>query len=180
MIASRVARACALTAILIAVVPVSGQAVSVASFDGRYVFVGGDAERRQLHRAIDGAVSRLPFLLREVARGEIRRNIQPEPSIAIDVAGEAHVRLTLGAWGPIDLRLDGLEQRVRGPDGSATRLSAGYRGGRIETRQASSRGRRENWLSLSPDGRHLFLQSRVGAPQLPEEIRYTLTYRRES
>ncbi len=173
------ARACALTALLIAVAPASGQAVSVASFEGRYVFVGGDAERQQLDRAIDGVVSRLALLLREVARGEIRRNIQPEPRIAIDVTDDAHVRLTLGAWGPLDVRLDGLEQRVRGPDGSATRLAVHYRGGRIETRQASSRGRRENWLSLSPDGRYLFLQSRVGAPQLPEEIRYTLTYRRE-
>lgn len=174
----RAAWALAFAAIVIAAAPADGQVNALASLDGRYVFAGGSAERERLDRAIDAVVRNLPFVMREVARGEIRRNLQPERSIDVGILDDERVTLTLGAWGPHEVRLDGRPTRVRGPDGSDTRLSAVFRGGRIETRQESSRGLRENWLSASPDGRYLFLQSRVVARELPEAIRYTLSYRR--
>lgn len=176
-IATQAAGACVLIAIWTAA-PAGGQTVTLASFEGRYTFVGGQAERQRLQRAIDVVADRLDFFVREIARGQISRNIQPEPRIEIDVIRDGRVDLWLGAWGPLELTLDGHARRVRGPDGSDTRLSAVFRDGRVETRQESSRGHRDNWLTLSADTEYLFLQSRVGAPQLPEEIRYTLSYGR--
>ncbi|MBN4049420.1 hypothetical protein JYT86_00150 [bacterium AH-315-N03] len=147
-------------------------------FEGRYTFAGGEPEEARLRDAIDSVVDRLSFFIRDIARGEIRRNIQPDPRIRLEVVDRGRLRLSFGDWGPIDVRLDGSTTHVQGPDGAETRISARLQGSRIEVIQESSRGRRVNWLTLSPDARYLFLQVSVGADQLPANIRYTLSYRR--
>lgn len=159
--------------------PARGQTVGLESFAGSYRFAGGQTERDRLQAAIDSVVDRMNVFVREIARGEIRRNVRPEPRIVVGVPDDRRVRLTLGSWGPLDVPLGGRRVRVRGPDGSDTRLSARFRDGRIETHQASDRGTRENWLSLSDDRGWLFLQVRISADALPAAIRYTLSYRRE-
>jgi len=123
-------------------------------------------------------VDQLNVFIREIARGEIRRSLTPESRIVVRPLGEERIRLSLDDWGPLEVPLSGRALRVTGPDGSDTRLSARFASGRIRTVQSSDRGSRENWMSLSPDLRFLFLQVRVSADQLPAAIRYTLSYRR--
>jgi len=147
-------------------------------FAGRYTFAGGARERSQLEDAIDDVVDRLNVFIREIARGEIRRNVRPEPRIALEVIDGRRVRVSFGDWGPLDLRLDGPARRTRGPDGSDTAVRASLRGRRLLVTQRSSRGERDNWLSVSRDGEWLYNQVRIGADQLPADIRYTLSYRR--
>jgi len=164
-----------------AAAPPSGARADVSVldlFDGRYAFAGGERERSRLEDAIDDVVDRLNVFIREIARGEIRRNVRPEGRIALEVVEGRRVRLSLGDWGPLDLRLDGRPRHMSGPDGSDTEVRASLRGGRLLVVQRSSRGRRENWLSLSRDGEWLFNQIRIGADQLPADIQYTLSYRR--
>lgn len=155
-----------------------GQAHAFEDFTGRYAFAGGQNERDRQHAAIDGVVDQLNVFIREIARGEIRRNLQPEGRVSITTMGETRMRVGIGDWAPPEIGLDGSTRRVTGPDGSATQLSARFRGGRIETFQRNHQGSRENWLSLSPDGRFLYMQVRIAADQLPAAIRYTLSYRR--
>jgi hypothetical protein len=69
---------------------------------------------------------------------------------------------------------------VAGPDGGETRFSVRRRGDRLETVAVTDDGTQERWLSGTPDGRHLFVQVRIRSSQLPESIRYTLSYRAES
>ena len=147
-------------------------------FEGRYVFAGGAAETRRVERAIDEVVDRLNLFIREIARGEIRRSIRPEPSIELHALGRDRLRFSFGDWGPLEVSLDNRPRVVRGPDGSDTRLRGTVSGQRIVLVQDSSRGRRTNWLSLGPEDRWLHLQVAVGADQLPEDIRYSLSYRR--
>ncbi|MCB9597686.1 MAG: hypothetical protein H6719_33525 [Sandaracinaceae bacterium] len=150
----------------------------LSTFEGRYTFAGGRAERTRLDEAIDEVADRLNLFIREIARGELRRAIRPEPRIQVAVVARDRVRMSLGDWGPLEVTLDNQERHVRGPDGSDTRLRGAVDRGRIVLVQESSRGRRTNWLSLGPDGRWLYLQVQIGADQLPEDIRYTLSYRR--
>ncbi|MGE0785693.1 MAG: hypothetical protein AB7S26_08395 [Sandaracinaceae bacterium] len=150
----------------------------LSAFEGHYAFAGGERERQRLREAIDSVVDHLDFFIREIARGEIHRAIRPEPDIRLhSVRGDA-VRLSLGGWGPLDVQLDGRVRSVRGPDGNDTQLRATLRDGHIRLVQESSRGRRENVLSLSTDRRWLYLRVTVAADQLPEDIRYRLSYRR--
>lgn len=146
---------------------------------GGYVFAGGDRERGAVNDAIDSVVDRLNLFIREIARGRIREAIQPEPRVEVDVVGAELVRLRLGDWQSPVAHVDGTPLDVRGPDGSDTRFSVRYRNGRLATRATTSRGTREIWLSLSDDDAGwLFSQVRVSSNQLPESIRYTLSYRR--
>lgn len=158
--------------------PASAAMSALELFEGRYTFAGGEAEEERLRAAIDSVVDRLNFFIRDMARGEIRRRIRPEPRIQVHVVDRDHLSVSFGDWGPITVRLDGRPTHVRGPDGDDTRIEARLNGRRIELTQETPRGRRVNWLTLSPDGRYLFMQVSIGASQLPANIRYTLSYRR--
>lgn len=118
------------------------------------------------------------LLIREIARGEIHRRIDPEHQVVIRVDDEQHVRLGYDDWGPQRLRLGGAAVATRGPDGNDIRMSLRFERGRLIARQNAGEGRRTNIFSLSADGSRLTMSSRIGAPQLPADIRYRLSYRR--
>ena len=154
-----------------------GQAVP-RGFEGEWIFVGGAREHRRVESAIDSVVAQVNVFIREIARRELTANIRPERRIVLGIRGPDAIDFTLGDWGPNRLALDGRTQRVRGPDGSDTRLWALFQRGRIVVRQQSPRGLRESWLSLADEPDWLFMQVRISSDQLPSTIRYTLTYRR--
>lgn len=157
---------------------VRGQAHALEDFAGRYAWAGGQRERDRQHAAIDSVADRLNIFIREIARGEIRRNLEPERRLSIAVPSESRIRLVIDDWNPPPVPLDWTSRRVTGPDDSATQLRARFRRGRLETHQRNGQGSRENWMSLSSDARFLYMQVRVAADQLPAAIRYTLTFRR--
>ncbi|HJL14500.1 MAG TPA: hypothetical protein RMH99_02520 [Sandaracinaceae bacterium LLY-WYZ-13_1] len=159
--------------------PTQGQrAATLEDLEGRYSFVGGAREERRLRGAIDEVVDRMNLFVREIARGEIRRNVTADRRIEIDVVDDRTVRFRFDDWGPVRARVDGRSRQVRGPDGSDTRLTARFGGGRLYLQQVSSRGTRDNWLSLASDRERVTLQVRIRADQLPAPIEYALTYRR--
>lgn len=152
-----------------------GQQPPLSRFDGRYDLVDG---AEGVDQAIEEVVGQMGGLVRGIARRRIRQNVRPEASLRIDVRSARHLRIQLGDWRPPSLLLGDTPLSVRGPDGDTTALSARLEGPRLYLEQRSSRGVRETWLSLADDGWHLFQQVRIRSPQLPADIRYTLTYRR--
>lgn len=151
---------------------------SLQRFDGRYAFAGGSVERARVRAAIDGVVEQLNFLMRDLARREMRSNIRPEERVGLDVADAERLRVRLDDWASPLQPVDGTARAVRGPDGARTQFSVRYGEGRITTRSTTPRGTRETWLTLSADGSYLFQQIRVDSDQLPASVRYTLSYRR--
>jgi hypothetical protein len=161
----------------LAAVPGRGrsQTAALESFDGTWALTGG---QRGMDEAIDRVVDQLNIFIREIARGEIHRRLDPEQRVRLVVEDEETVRLGLDDWGPVRVRLDGRTREVRGPDGDRVRISMRFHRGRLIERHVAGQGTRQNVFSLGADGSRLTMAVRIGADQLPSDIRYRLTYRR--
>lgn len=144
---------------------------------GEYTFVGGAAEREAIDRAVEHVVDRMPFFVRDIARGRIHEQVRPERRVAVAVRRDGQVQVQLDHWTSPSMLPGAPARAVTGPDGAPIRFSMQLRGERLEMVGRTAEGSRESWLSGSEDGRYLFLQVRIGSPQLPETIRYTLSYR---
>lgn len=149
---------------------------ALAAFEGRYDHAGGARDHAGVHAAIDRVVAQMSFFVQEIARGQIRANVRPEPHLRIEVIDATHARLSFGDWTSPVLPTDGTVRDVIGPDGNATRFSVRHHAGRLYTRAETARGTRETWLSVDGRGR-LVAQVRITAEALPAAIRYDLEYR---
>lgn len=149
---------------------------SLESFRGTFVL----ADRREqaaLSDAIDRVADQLDIFIREIARLELRRRIGAEERIQVAI-DEAAVALAFDHWVPGRIPLDGRLRRLRGPGGETLRHSVRFEGGRIIERRLADQGERINVLTLSADEQRLHMQVRISSDQLPDTIRYRLSYRR--
>ncbi|HJL14516.1 MAG TPA: hypothetical protein RMH99_02600 [Sandaracinaceae bacterium LLY-WYZ-13_1] len=165
----------ALAATALAPSPGRGQAGSLERFDGTWTLTSG---RRALDDAIDRVADRMNVFIREIARGEMHRRLSAERRVRLVVHDEEHVSLGFDDWGPVRLRLDGPARSVRGPEGDGIRLSMHLARGRLIAHQDADQGDRTSVFAVSGDGEHLSMGVRIGADQLPADIRYRLRYRR--
>jgi hypothetical protein len=152
------------------------QTVSLESYQGAFLL----ASRRDvdsMHRAIDRVVDQLNLFIREIARSEIRRRIGAEQRIELSVSND-RLEASFDRWG-VEIPIDGRLRQIRGPGGENLRVSVRFSDGHLIERRVSDQGERVNVLSLSPDTEHLTMQVRISSSQLPDDIRYALSYRRQ-
>jgi len=171
---------CATLALMAAFVPGTGrsQTAALEDFDGRWSFTRAQRDRDSLEDGIDHVADQLNLFIREIARGEMRRRIQPENRVVVRVHDETHVSLAMDDWGPVRFDLTARPRRVRGPNGDHIRAGVSFRDGRLIHREVHSQGHRTNVFALSANRRSLTMRAVIGSDQLPDEVRYRLTYRR--
>lgn len=158
--------------------PSRTQTRDLQSFAGRYVHTGTRSELRAMGSAIDRVVDQMNIFVREIARGEVHRRVNPERRIAIQVLDHSTLTVAMDDWGPIRLTVGGAPRQTRDPGGEPTEVSVRFADGRLVHRTQNPRGSRTNVFTLSPDGELLSMQVRIASDQLPDSIRYRLTYRR--
>lgn len=158
--------------------PSRTQAPALESFAGTYVLAGDRRELTSMSDAINRVVDRMNLFIREIARGEIHRRIEPEQRIRFALRGSELLSMSLDDWGPVEVSVGGAPLRTRGSTGENVALSVRYGGGRLVAHSATPRGSRTNVFSLSADGERLLMSVRIASDQLPDDIRYRLTYRR--
>lgn len=179
MSASRISMILTAVAALLALAPtgeVRSQTTALEDFSGTYRFSNAGRERRGLEQAIDHVADQLNIFIREIARGEMRRRVQPEPSITIRVADETHVAFGIGDWGPHQVVLNSRGRRLRGRNGDEHRMSLHFRRGQLIHRESHDQGSRVDVMTLSPDHRRLRMAARIASDQLPDDIRYRLSF----
>ena len=154
------------------------QTSSLESFDGTWVLGNTARNRRDVEQGIDLVADQLNLFIREIARGEMHRRIRSDQRITLGVQSETRVSLTIDAWGPNSFELGGARTRVRGPAGSPIRVSIDFGRGRLIEREIHGQGSRTNVFSLSGDESHMTVAARIGSDQLPDDVRYRLTYTR--
>lgn len=171
---------CALLLGVLAFVPPTSrsQTAALEDFGGTWQFNRTRRDLDALEDGIDRVADQLNLFIREIARGEMRRRIQPEGRVRFDLEGETSVALTIDEWGPNAFELGRPPRRVRGSEGDMIRASMAFARGRLIQREIHDQGHRTNVFMLSSDGQRLTMAAEIGSDQLPDEIRYRLTYRR--
>ncbi|MBX3268737.1 MAG: hypothetical protein KF729_00665 [Sandaracinaceae bacterium] len=163
---------------LAAAPPSRSQEVALEDFGGTWQFNRTRRDLRDLEEGIDRVADQLNIFIREIARGEMRRRIQPEGRVRFAIQSETRATIAVDDWGPHAFELGGAPRSVRGPNGDSIRVGLAFRNGQIVHRELHGQGHRTNVFALSPDGTQLTMNASIGSDQLPDQIRYRLTYRR--
>lgn len=154
------------------------QTSSLESFDGTWVLGNTARNRRDIEQGIDLVADQMNLFIREIARGEMHRRIRSDRRITLGVESETRVSLTIDAWGPHGFEIGAAMTRVPGPAGTPIRAAINFRRGRLIEREIHGQGNRTNVFSLSGDESRMTVAARIGSDQLPDDVRYRLTYTR--
>jgi hypothetical protein len=154
-------------------------AAAQSGFDGAFLYAGGAEERAAFGEAIERVVSRMNALIRSIARSRLRPRVVIAHQMRFRAVGD-RLRIEHEPLPPREVRLDGAPMRLTNRSGD--RVTASYRGGpgQITERIAQGRSSQTNRYLLSSDGRRLTVETRIRSPQLPDEIRFVLSYRRSN
>ena len=153
------------------------QAADRPDFTGRYGHVGGDAEKQAVQRSIRAATRSLFPGVRGIARRLLARKLPVAPNYEIEVVAD---RITIVGDDGVSRSAppDGRSVRGESTDGENLQVRHFYRGNELVQLIASRRGARKNTYVLRPDTGELVIHVEVVSDELPQPIRYVLTYRR--
>lgn len=142
---------------------------------GTYRFSGGNSQRQALTREIDRVADQFGFLIRGIARGRMHSEIRPEVSITIE-RHNGGVQLRLDERRPIPC--DGAWHPAQGANDEVGTGMCHYENGQLRYAEHYDEGRSYHAFSLASEGQALRVNIRITHPQLPDTVRYRLSYRR--
>lgn len=153
----------------------SGAASAEERLSGSFEIAGSheQAEAR-VHRAIDEAVEHVSWVKRGFARARLREKNPVRDSLTIEVSGG---QVTIAYGDDRYSTRDGQWQNVTAL-GEPVRLLQQVVGARIYQTFRTEEGEKVTVYTPSEDGRQMRLDVTITSPQLPEPVRYELTYRR--
>ena len=156
--------------------PRAHAASAAAAWNGLYVFVGGDAERRRVVAAIDEVVSSLNVVSRNLARARLLEASTPYAALNLEVSAN-EISVALDDHQVVSPRSGGAV-RTSTPTGVRAAVRQQLFGRSLIQVLHTRSGTRQNRFQLSADGARLAVEVRIAAERLPHELEYTLSYRR--
>ena len=170
-----------LTALAVGVLPApalgTGETESSPDPSGTYRSVAGDHGRSAIEAAVERGIDGLFALARPTARRRLLASNPPVETVVIDVAADT-IRIDLG--GARDANLPPAAWRPgRGADGSAVQLRFTLLAqGTLKMESRAEGGSARHLFTASADGATLRHAVRIESSHLPDDIRYSLDYRR--
>lgn len=157
--------------------PSSGADEGAAAFNGRWTNVAGDGGRRAIERGIERGIEDMFALARPTARSRLGESNPPIQRVELEITGTS-IRYDIGS-GRSGSQAQGGWHRGRTATGDAiqvrfTLMASGVL--KMETR--TDGGSARHVFRLSDDGSQLSHDVRIHSSHLPDDVRYTLTYRR--
>ena len=142
---------------------------------GRFRFNGGNAERQALTREIDRVADQFGFFIRGIARRRMHAEIRPETHVRLTRRGdEASFQFDERRVIPCDGEWH-TAQGANDEDGTGKCFVSG---GRLRYNERYDDGRTFHSFTVSEDAGTLRMSVRITHPDLPDDVRYRLTYRR--
>jgi len=155
--------------------PPATAASLVGPLVGRYRFVGGQAQRAGIARAVEDVVARMGVLSRGIARKRLLAASEIPSTIEIAADGDL---VTVAIDGRRHVaRLGGKSVRVRGRDGKRSHMRYRMHERSLVQVFDASEGDRINTFSPR-EGGGITLHVTIRSPKLPADVRYRLSYRR--
>ena len=150
-------------------------AVQESSLDGTYILDKTDSDN--LNEVIEGAVGKLNFLTRDIARERLKKLNPAYRHIAIS-SPPNEISVTADNQPPLRAPTNGTPVAWIAPDGRKVNASMQLVGERLAQKFTSADGRRVNNYTLDPDGRTLTMRVTETSPHLSQTITYRQVYRR--
>lgn len=147
------------------------------SFDGEYVFAGGQKEREGLDAAIEASVAALSPMVRNLGRERLQESNPIPQRLAIDVDGD-RVDVLFDGQGYL-ASLDGTPIKAESPTGDKVKVSHRMRGASLTEFVDGIGGDRNNDFKLNADGTRLTMTVAITSSQLPVPVEYRLTFKRK-
>jgi hypothetical protein len=147
------------------------------SFEGEYVFAGGQKDRDGLDAAIETAVEALSPMVRNLGRERLQESNPIPQQLAIDVDGD-RVQVLFDGKGYLT-SLDGTQVKTESPQGDKVKVSHRMRGASLAENIDGIGGKRNNDFKLNADGTRLTMTVEITSGQLPVPVVYRLTYKRK-
>jgi hypothetical protein len=145
------------------------------SLNGTYTLDEADSDN--ISAVIEGAVGKLNFLTRPIARGRLKK-INPAYRQVTIASSSNELSVAVDNQPALRTPANGTSVVWVGPDGGKVNVSMQLAGGHLVQIFKSADGRRVNDYTLSPDGRMLIMQVTETSPRLSQAIRYKQVYRR--
>ncbi len=163
----------------VSIVDASEPGAALQRFAGTYRYAGGEAEIRDLDRAIDEVVKEMNFFIRGIARRRLRAPNLPSSEVGVFVE-QGQIRITRPGRPEVSAPADGKTIDWRHPDdGDVFRVSHGIdKNGALYQRFEDERSRSLNTFTLSSDGKRLTIETVINAKRLPAPLRFKTTYQR--
>lgn len=171
----------AVVALLVCALPVpalgTGGGEGEPELSGTYRNTADDHGRRTIEAAVERAIEDLFALARPTARSRLLESNPPIPTVEIAVRPGA-IRVDLGS-GRDNTLARATWGRGRSADGTTIRLRYTLTSsGTLKMESRTDGGSARHLFSLSGDGRTLRHAVRIQSSHLPDDVRYSLTYRR--
>ena len=131
------------------------------------------------NEVIETAVEKLNFVMRDIARGRLKKLNPAYRQVAI-TSSPNEISVAVDNQPPLRTPAKGAPVAWVGPDGGKVNASMQLTGRLLAQTFTSADGRRVNDYTLSPDGRTLTIQVTETSPQLSQTITYKQVYRRVS
>lgn len=147
-------------------------------FSGTWIYAGSEAESQARIDAIQAAVGQMPRLFRPFAFRRIDRATTPPPRLVLRVEA-GRITIADGDGPGLTTPLGGEGVVIDGDGGDPQTVTRTPSGDAIRHRAEQHNGFGQDVFRLSADGETLTDTVTVGSDQLPAEIVYVLTYRRE-
>ena len=145
----------------------------------RGTFVINRQQSDNINRAIEGAVSRMSFITRPIARGRLRKTNAMYNRVVINYT-PTQVSTVFDQRHAVESPANGQPVAWTREDGEKFQLSTSWENGRLVQTFRAEDGSRTNTYSISPDGRTLTMHVTLRSPRLSAPLEYKLVFNRAS
>jgi hypothetical protein len=128
--------------------------------------------------AIDTAIEKMNFIKRPIARSRLKKTNAAHHRVTIGLTAQ-EISVAFDGNQPVRMPADGRTAKWTREDGEVFDVAARWTDDRLVQSFKAPDGERINTFTLGPDGRALEVQVEVKSPQLPEPVRYALTFVRQ-
>lgn len=158
---------------------VAGAAETAApKIEGRYRYIGGEAQRQALLDAIEDVVKDMFLLARPIARRRLRDSNQPSAELALEF-GARVITIVRPGRPTVAAPRDGSRVVWRSPEGDEFQVKHRLRSdGALIQEFVGDGNRSENVFRLADDGARLTVETTISADALPKVLRFKMSYRR--
>jgi hypothetical protein len=147
------------------------------TFDGEYVFDGGQKQRDGVTAAIETSVAEINPMVRNLGRQRLQETNGIPKHLSISLASDS-IKILFDGDGH-SANLDGTPYKTQSKQGDKVKVSHRIQGAKLTEFIDGVGGDRHNEFKLNADGSRVTVKVKIVSSHLPVPVTYDLTYKRK-